>query len=197
MPVCISMSYDLWTMNELLKQISLFSSLSNREIRFLAEIARQLELPAETILFKEGELGNRLYIIAEGEMEIIKAFGTTDEIILRVCYPGESIGEMSLLSPEGVRSATVRAKTRIRLIEIARDDFELLLLARPGIAYAIARSLSQRLVDSENKFIRTLAEKSRKLAVLSKLITASVDETALPEPIDSACDQPAGVPKKS
>ena len=182
-------------MYELLKQIPLFSSLSQRDIRFLAEIARQLELPAETILFKEGELGNKLYIIADGELEIIKTYGTPDEIILRVCYAGESIGEMSLLSPEGVRSATVRAKTGTRLIEIARDDFELLLLARPGIAYAIARSLSQRLVDSENRFIRSLAEKSRKLAVLSKLITASVDEVPLPEPIDSVVEQPAGVPK--
>jgi len=182
-------------MNEMLKQIPLFSSLSGRDIRFLVQIARQLQLPAGTILFKEGEIGNRLYIIAEGELEIIKAFGTPGEISLRVCYAGEPIGEMSLLSPEGMRSATVRAKTGIRLIEIAREDFELLLLGRPAIACAIARYLAQRLVESENKFIRTIAEKNRKIAVLSKLITASVDEIPLPESTDSVTGQTASVPQ--
>jgi DNA-binding SARP family transcriptional activator/CRP-like cAMP-binding protein len=182
-------------MNELLKQIPLFSSLSQRDIRFLAQIARQLELPANTILFKEGAPGNRLYLIAEGELEIIKALGTPDEIVLRVCYAGEPIGEMSFLNPEGVRSATVRAKTRVRLIEIARDDFELLMLGRPGLALAIARGLSQRLVESENRFIRTLAEKSRKLAIFSKLIAASVDEIPLAEPTESISEKAAGVPQ--
>lgn len=173
-------------MHELLKKIPLFSSLSRRDIRFLAQIAKQLELPSDTILLKEGEPGNRLYIIEEGELEIIKASGTPDEIVLRVCYAGEPIGEMSFLLPRGTRSATVRAKTAVRLIEIARDDFELFLLGRPGIAYEIARNLSQRLVDSENRFIRALAEKSRKLAVLSKkLITASIDDLELPESIES------------
>lgn len=182
-------------MNELLKQIPLFSSLSQRDIRFLAQIARQLELPANTILFKEGAPGNRLYLIAEGELEIIKALGTPDEIVLRVCYAGEPIGEMSFLNPEGMRSATVRAKTRVRLIEIARDDFELLMLGRPGLALAIARGLSQRLVESENRFIRTLAEKSRKLAIFSKLIAASVDEIPFVEPTESISEKAAGVPQ--
>jgi DNA-binding SARP family transcriptional activator len=182
-------------MNELLKQIPLFSSLSQRDIRFLAQIARQLELPANTILFKEGAPGNRLYLIVEGELEIIKAFGSPDEIVLSVCHTGEPIGEMSFLNPEGVRSATVRAKTRVGLIEIARDDFELLMLGRPGLALAIARSLSQRLLDSENRFMRTLAEKSRKLAIFSKLITASVDEIPLPEPAESISEKAAGVPQ--
>jgi DNA-binding SARP family transcriptional activator/CRP-like cAMP-binding protein len=180
-------------MHKLLKQIPLFSSLSRRDIRFLAQIAKQLELPSGRVLFKEGELGNRLYIIAEGELEIIKAFGTQGEIVLRVCYVGEPIGEMSFLRPGGTRSATVRAKTGVRLIEIARDDFELFLLGRPGIAYEIARNLSQRLVDSENRFIRALAEKSRKLAVLSKLVTASVDDFELHEPTDSIREQAGDV----
>jgi DNA-binding SARP family transcriptional activator/CRP-like cAMP-binding protein len=182
-------------MNELLKQIPLFSSLSPRDIRFLAQIAGLLELPAGTILFEEGELGSRLYLIVNGELEVIKAHRTPDEIVLRVCCAGEPIGEMSFLNPKGVRSATVRSRTSVRLIEIAREDFESLMLGRPGLALAIASSLSQRLVDSENRFIRTLAEKSRKLAVFSKLITASVDEVPLPEPAEPVCDKATGIPQ--
>lgn len=185
-------------MRELLKQVPLFKNLGHRDIRFLEGIARQLELLPNTIIFKEGERGDRLYIIVEGELEIIKAFGKPDELVLRCCGPGEPIGEVSFLNPEGLRSATVRTRTRIRLLEITRDDFELLLLGRPGIAYGIARGLSQRLVESENRFIRTLAEKSRKLAILSKLVSAPVEEICLPElppTVNSEREQGAGVPK--
>jgi DNA-binding SARP family transcriptional activator/CRP-like cAMP-binding protein len=173
-------------MRKLLKQIRLFSSLPRKDMKILAQIVKQRELSANTILLREGEPGNRVYVIAEGELEIIKSFGTPDEIVLRVCYVGEPIGEMSFLNPKGTRSATVRAKTEVRLIEIAREDFELFLLGRPGIAYEIARNLSERLLDSENRFIRALAEKNRRLAVLSKLVSASIDDFELPEPINYA-----------
>jgi DNA-binding SARP family transcriptional activator/CRP-like cAMP-binding protein len=168
-------------MRELLRQVPLFKALGQRDIRFLEGIARQLELPPDTIIFKEGERGDRLYIVMDGELEVIKAFGKPDELVLRCCGPGEPIGEMSFLNPEGIRTATVRTKSRIRLVEITRDDFELLLLGRPRIAYGIASGLSQRMLDSENMFVRTLAEKSRKLAILSKLVSAPVEEIFLPE----------------
>lgn len=168
-------------MQELLKQVPLFKCLRQRDIRFLTEIAKQLELPANTIIFKEGEHGDRLYIITDGELEIIKAFGKQDEFVMRICGKGEPVGEMSFLNPEGVRSATVRTRSPTRLVEITREDFELLLLGRPGIAYAIARGLSQRLVNSENRFICSLAEKSRKLTALSKLLSNSFEDIEIIE----------------
>jgi CRP-like cAMP-binding protein/DNA-binding SARP family transcriptional activator len=148
--------------NELLKRVPLFSSLPRRDILFLRQISKIVDMAENTVLFTEGEVGDRLYVIVRGELEIIKAFGTRDEIILRVCSVGEHIGEMSFLSPGGIRSATVRAKTRVRLLEIGRDDFEALLSHRPELASALARCLSQRLVDAEKRFTRALGEKGRK-----------------------------------
>ncbi len=183
-------------MRELLKQVPIFKSLGQRDIQFLVEITKIIELSPNTILIKEGERGDRLYIIIEGEVEIIKAFGRPDELSLSFCGKGEPIGEMSFLNPAGVRSATVRTRTQTRLLEITREDFELLLLRRPGIAYGIARGLSERLVNSEDKFIRAIAEKTRKLNILSKLIPthiSNIPELVLPEVETKS--QVSGVPQ--
>ena len=182
-------------MRELLKQVPIFKSLGQRDIQFLVEITRTFELPPDTILLREGERGDRLYIIADGEVEVIKAFGKPDELLLRICGKGEPIGEMCFLSTEGVRSATIRTRTDVWFLEITREDFEQLLIRRPGIAYGIARELSKRLVNSEENFIRAIAEKSRKLTMLSKLIPAHIEIPELAVPEVETRMQISGVPQ--
>jgi len=151
-------------MIELLKTVPLFASLKKKEISYLAEIAREVEYPANTVLFHEGDLGDRLYIVIGGELEIIKALGRPEEHPLRVCLAGEHVGEMCFLNPSGARSATVRALTPVKLLELKRDDFEALLHRRPSVAYAIALGLSQRMLNSESRFLRIIAEKDRQLS---------------------------------
>jgi DNA-binding SARP family transcriptional activator/CRP-like cAMP-binding protein len=151
-------------MIKLLRTFPLFASLKKKEISFLAEIAREVEYPANTVLFHEGELGDCLYIIIDGQLEAVKALDGSEEHLLRVCQPGECVGEMCFLNPSGVRSATVRTLTLVRLLELKRDDFEALLHRQPSVTYAIAQKLAQRMVDSESKFLRALGEKDRQLS---------------------------------
>ncbi len=165
----------------LLKNVPLFASLGRKDVRFLEEIAKQVEFPAGTILFHEGDRGDRLYIIVEGRLEIVKAFGEADEHVLNICGTGEPVGEMSILNPRGVRSATVRTLTKARMIEVTREDFEMLLFSRPSLACGVARGLSQRLLDSENRARRILAEKDRKLSLLSKLLKTTSNELIICE----------------
>ena len=120
-------------MIELLRTVPLFASLKKKEISFLAEIAKEVEYPANTVLFYEGDPGDRLYIVIDGELEVVKALGRPEEHLLRVCPAGEHVGEMYFLNPSGVRSATVRTRTQVRLLELRRDDFETLLHRRPSL----------------------------------------------------------------
>ena len=120
-------------MIELLRTVPLFASLKKKEINFLAEIVREVEYPANTVLFHEGDFGDRLYIIIDGQLEAVKAFGSPEEHLLRVCPAGEYVGEMCFFNPSGVRSATVRTLTLVRLLELKRDDFEALLHRRPSV----------------------------------------------------------------
>ncbi|MBM3134764.1 MAG: cyclic nucleotide-binding domain-containing protein [Chloroflexi bacterium] len=148
----------------LIKQIPLFAPLHSTEIQYLAEILHESEVPAHTLLFREDEPGNRFYIIMDGQIEIIKALGTPDERLLAVRGAGEFFGEMSLLDPDGLRTASVRTRTPVRLLEMARPDFEALLQHRPALACEMVRVLSLRLRDTDNATIADLREKNRQLA---------------------------------
>lgn len=147
----------------LIKQVPLFAALRGTETAFLAEILREVEVPAGTLFFREGEPGSSLAIIVDGEVEILKALGTPDERLLAVRGPGDFFGEMSLLDPDGLRTASVRTHAPVRLLEMARPDFDALLQQRPALAYEIMRVLSLRLRESDNATIADLHEKNREL----------------------------------
>ena len=147
----------------LIKKIPLFAALRGTETEFLAEILREVEVPAGTLFFREGEPGSSFAIIVDGEVEILKALGTPDERLLAVRGPGDFFGEMSLLDPDGLRTASVRTHAPVRLLEMARPDFDALLQQRPALAYEIMRVLSLRLRESDNATIADLHEKNREL----------------------------------
>lgn len=136
-------------------EIPLFRSLRKAEAVHLIEMMQEVRLPPDTILFQEGEPGDRLFIILEGFVEAVKAMGTSEELVLRRLGPGEYFGEMCLLHADGVRSASVRTGTAVRLLEMTRDTFDALLNRRPDIGLMVARELSRRLSAFEDGFIRT------------------------------------------
>ena len=82
------------------------------------------ELLAGEVLFYENEVDERVFILLAGQIEVIKALDTPGERLLGVREAGAVFGEMSLLNPEQRRSATLRARTRLRLLEIDQDEFK-------------------------------------------------------------------------
>jgi serine phosphatase RsbU (regulator of sigma subunit) len=148
---------------DLIRQVALFSELPEDEIQFLAQSLRLLPLPRHAIVFREGESGQRLYLIRSGQIEVIKSFGLPDEWLLSVRGPGEYIGEMSLLNIDGLRTATVRTATPAELLEMTRADFDSLLNRRPSLAYDMVRVLSSRLSQANNAAIRDLSQRNQRL----------------------------------
>jgi DNA-binding SARP family transcriptional activator/CRP-like cAMP-binding protein len=125
---------------------------------------RQLEFPAGSILFCEGDHGDRLYIILDGQLEIIKSLGTPDEQLLNICVPGDYVGEMCLIDPEQSRSASVRTSSSVKLLEVTRTDLDALIHQYSDMGYAMAKVLSQRLRASEARMTAELKRKDRQLS---------------------------------
>lgn len=151
------------TWEKLISQVPLFASLPHEEIRHLSEILRPYSISAGELLMREGEVGDRFYILLDGEMEIIKALETPDERLLAVRGPGTFIGEMSLMRRDGTRTASVRSRYQSNLLEMTRAEFNDLLHRRPTLAYDMLNILSTRLYESENATIRDLQEKNIQL----------------------------------
>ena len=146
-----------------LAQVPLFSSLPGSELARLAATLRTVEVQPGTVLFREGEHDDYFYVVISGQVEVIEAMETADERWVGVRGQGEFIGEMGLLNRDGLRTASVRASTEARLVEMTRDEFDALLHRQPTLAYEMVRVLSQRLQSSHDRTIRDLQEKNRQL----------------------------------
>lgn len=110
---------------------------------------RTVEFTAGTYIFHEGELGTEMYIVQEGQVEILRE-QAQDRPPVAVMEKGDFFGEMSVLE-ELPRSATARAVTDVKLIRIDGATFESMLRANPEIGIRIMRKLSRRLRDSEGR----------------------------------------------
>jgi sigma-B regulation protein RsbU (phosphoserine phosphatase) len=148
----------------LLSRVPLFATLPHAELAILASTLDHITYPAGTILFHEGDHGERFYIVLEGRIAIAKALGSDDERLVALRGPGEFVGEMSLLSQDGLRTASARVTEDVLVLELTRAQFDSLLHRHPTLAYEMLRVLSERLRHSHDAAIRDLLEKNRRLA---------------------------------
>jgi len=147
----------------LLSQLPLFNELPRGELKYLAYSLKHLSLEANSIIFREDDLGESFYIVVKGGVDVIMGIDTPDEKLLAILGPGEYTGEMSLVIPGGKRSASARTSAKSQLIVMTREDFDELLHRQPQVAYAMVKVMSSRLRNSDNAAFRDLREKNRQL----------------------------------
>lgn len=125
----------------------LFEMLSREELEQLAELSQVRACAAGEVLFEEGQPGDRLFIIARGQVEVLGGGAEP----LSVLGPSEFFGEMSLIDRES-RSATLRASTDAELLQLTAQGLATFREAHPEgftfIVINIARVLSARLREA-------------------------------------------------
>jgi HEAT repeat protein len=127
----------------LLREVPLFANLSPDDLKQIAEIAWEDWYHDGAILFKVGDEGHELFIIATGKMKVIKDADSAPKV-LAVRGPGEFIGEMAIIE-SAQRSATVQVEGEARALVIDENAFKAILRDRPEVALAVLRALSRRL----------------------------------------------------
>ena len=147
----------------LLAKIPFFADLPNEELdKLMSELAVR-ELKPSEILFSEGDPGEDLYIVVEGELQVLMAPGQPEEMLLNILSEGEYFGEMSLIMEGGIRTASVRARRASTLLSMSRTQFMDLIKRHPVLATSLVRVLSQRLDATNTATFRDLTEKNRQL----------------------------------
>jgi CRP/FNR family transcriptional regulator, cyclic AMP receptor protein len=124
---------------ERLGAISLFRACSHSELRELARITTELEVPDGAVLCREGATGSDCFVIVEGEVTVTIG---GDEICM--LGPGGFFGEMALLDG-GPRVATVTAASDLRLLVLSRQEFSTLLTTVPSVARRMLAAVGARL----------------------------------------------------
>jgi CRP/FNR family cyclic AMP-dependent transcriptional regulator len=123
-----------------LSRSPLFAGFSKKELELLGRITDELDLPEGRVLMREGENGREFYVIIEGEADVVKGGNH-----IRTCGPGEFVGEISLIA-QTPRTATVTAKSPMRVFVMADHAFRGLLSTNRDVETKVLRSMAAHLL---------------------------------------------------
>lgn len=127
---------------ELLRGIELFAPLPQPTLESLAQALTPVRLQAGEEIFRQGDIGDRFYIVSDGEVEVV-----ADGRVVNVTGPGGYFGEIALLR-DVPRTATVRGKTEVELLALDRDDFIAAVTGHAASAEAADSVISTRLASA-------------------------------------------------
>ena len=107
----------------------------------IAEVAVEIEFPAEHVIARQGDIGTGFFVVVEGAVRVVRDGG----VIARL-GPGDFFGELSVLDGQP-RLAQVIADGPTTCLALATWDFEAVLLGEPRVTLAILRGVARRLRD--------------------------------------------------
>jgi CRP/FNR family transcriptional regulator, cyclic AMP receptor protein len=128
---------------QLLSKVSLFSACNQRDLRRIASLVDEVEVPQGKVLIRQGNPGWECFVITEGRAKATMRGKRSASL-----GPGSFFGEMSLLDG-GPRSATVTAETDMRLLVLSSRDFSALVDDVPQVGRRIMKGLAERLREAE------------------------------------------------
>jgi len=139
---------DLWqTVRvdiDVVRQSPLFAALDDDAANALMASMTASRLERGDVLFREGDRGDRLYVIGEGKIKLGLTSIDGRENLLAILGPGEMFGELSLFDP-GPRTATATAVAETQLIALGHEDLNTFLSGRPAVATTMLAALARRL----------------------------------------------------
>jgi CRP/FNR family transcriptional regulator len=127
----------------------LFAALDAEAAAALRSSMVESKAKKGSVIFAEGEPGDRLYVITSGKVTLGHKAKDGRETLLGVLGPGEMFGELSLFDP-GTRTATAVALTDVKLLGLSRDALRPWLTGRPEVSLKLLQALAQRLRRTED-----------------------------------------------
>lgn len=147
---------------QFLRDIYFFKDLDDDDIRGVMSYCRETTFGEGEIIFWENDEADRFYIVASGEVEVWKGYGTKQADMLAVHGAGHLFGEMALVD-NLPRSATVRSRGRTRVLYVDQAEFQKILQEKPTVSFAIVKSLSAMVRKSNETFLEDLRERNKRL----------------------------------
>jgi CRP/FNR family transcriptional regulator, cyclic AMP receptor protein len=131
-----------------LREIGLFGALSDDVLAHLAATLHRTAVVPGTTIFHEGDPGHDMFVVLDGEIEVLKKSRRGRQQRVAILGPSDMIGEMSIIDVQP-RSATVRALAPTRMLRIASEDLDALyrhdVKSYAIVVLNVARDLSRRL----------------------------------------------------
>lgn len=152
------------TMQKLI-QIPICKGLTEAEAEQILAIAEEQAVAQAGAVFREGDVGDGVYVVLEGALEVTKRDSKGEQQSIARLSDGTVVGEMSLVSGDAARSATVTATSNVRLLKISSSRFQELLrkdsVAALKMVNNLAQVMSRRMLLMNEKVVE-LMEKGKK-----------------------------------
>jgi len=140
--------------------------------------------PAGSYVFREGESGEEMYILQEGEIEIVKRYGPQEKR-LALLESGDFFGEMSMLENRP-RNASARVVSDAKVLAIDPSTFDQMLREYPEVAVRMLRALCQRLRRYEDEAVAANQLAQDVLAGAPRHAMGTLEPIAPPQPAPAA-----------
>jgi CRP-like cAMP-binding protein len=148
-------------MVKVLQQTPIFHGLNETECRQLADVAEVLGFAPGEVIIRQNENCRNLWIVLEGECEVVRYrqedHKPEESIVLAKLEPYSHFGEMSFFHP-APHSANVRAASAVKLLCIARSDYDDLLDQGVSAGYKLAYNVVQSMADRLRRMDEWVAE---------------------------------------
>ncbi len=143
---------------ELLRKIPLFAKIEPSKLKLLAFTSERLTFNSGDSLFKQGDDGDALYVIMEGEADIL-VDTPSGQITVATMGKNDFVGDIAVLC-DVPRTATVTATSKLTTMRITKDLFFQLVSQFPQIAIEIMRELAHRLDITTRKLQDAVSKSS-------------------------------------
>jgi CRP-like cAMP-binding protein len=128
-----------------LKQSDIFYQFTPTQLELVANLCREVSFAEGDIIFRENSSSKELYVIVQGEVDILFNSNEMDkkgDTVIANLRRGQSFGEIALVD-EGLRSASARAaENDTKLLVIGRDKLVMLCEAYPHLGYRLMYNLA-------------------------------------------------------
>jgi CRP-like cAMP-binding protein/MinD-like ATPase involved in chromosome partitioning or flagellar assembly len=128
---------------DLLRSMDVFAELDDTELTKIARLLREQKISENGLIFNQGDPGDALYVVLQGRVRIATTDNFGREKVLAFYGPGEFFGDMAVLTG-APRSASATASTDVRLLQLRKDDFDVLVANNVGIMRGMLRVMIER-----------------------------------------------------
>ncbi len=131
---------------DIMAQIPLFSGIDRSKLKLLAFTSEQVTYAAGDTVFRQGDLGDRAYVVLEGNVDVVIEAESGERVVAQI-GKHQLFGEMALLANRP-RTTTIRAASDTRLLALRQDVFVRLVEEDAATALGITRVLIDRLANT-------------------------------------------------
>ncbi|MCJ7601315.1 MAG: cyclic nucleotide-binding domain-containing protein [Desulfobulbaceae bacterium] len=146
---------SLIRIKHILSEISMFEDFTPEELDFFSKTMSLRFVPEQTLLFRGGDIGDYLFFIVNGMVEVRLESVDLKQIIIASFGPGCSVGEMSIID-DYTRSATIVVTQPSELLILSRKRLNSICEECPGVGLkllrGLAKNLSSRLRKTNGRF---------------------------------------------